>query len=232
MSVPHTRRVSREQHEILSPNPFGAHLSIAVAFSLRFLAITAAVAGALALPRAATSQDKDISGAVSVDAVGTRLAGHDALLVGGQVSLRVGSRVSIGGFGYGMPVSVRVLEGALPEDLRLGYGGLAFGLTLASRKAIDVQASLLVGAGNAQVHAQPIGNQLGSDNFLVMEPRLTIRAPQGNRLLGAASVGYRLVGGVEDLPRLAASDLRGWTVTLSVSIGGRDPSQDPSRAPE
>ena len=28
------------------------------------------------------------------------------------------------------------------------------------------------------------------------------------------------VGGVQDLPRLDGSDLRGWTITLSLSLGG------------
>jgi hypothetical protein len=121
-----------------------------------------------------------------------------------------------------MPSSVRVVSGALPEDLRLGYGGLVLGLDLKQTSEVDVSSSLLLGAGNAQIHAQPIGNQLGSDNFLVVEPRLTLSAPSGHRLHGEFTAGYRFVVGVQDLPRLDASDLRGWTVTLSLSFGGSD----------
>lgn len=188
--------------------------------SPQFLAATATALLALSVPCAGASQDSRVAGALSVELIGTRLAGHSTVLVGGQVSVLVGSGISIGGFGYGMPESIRLVEGAVPEDLRLGYGGLAIGLTLGSSRRVGVRSSILVGAGNAQVHAQPIGNQLGSDNFLVIEPRLTLLAPTGSRLRGEAGFGYRVVKGVQDLPRLDVSDLRGWTLTLSLSLGG------------
>jgi hypothetical protein len=119
-----------------------------------------------------------------------------------------------------MAGSIRVLKGALPEDLRLGYGGLVLDVDLARGRNIGFRSSLLLGAGNAQVHAQPIGNQLGSDNFFVVEPRVGIRVPSNRRLRAELGAGYRIVKGVQDLPRLSGSDLRGWTVTMSISFGG------------
>jgi hypothetical protein len=175
---------------------------------------------AFALPFVGSAQTGSVSGSLGVDVVWTGIAGHQTLLLGGHASLRVGPRISVGGFGYGMPASIRLVEGAVPEDLRLGYGGLMLGLDLVSTKSLGLRGSLLFGAANAQIRAQPIGNQLGSDNFLVAEPRLSLYAPQGSRLSGALEAGYRFVAGVEDLPRLDTHDLRGWTLALSLSVGG------------
>jgi hypothetical protein len=188
--------------------------------SPKSVAIAVVLTVTLFLPSAGRAQDGYVTGAMAASVVGTRLAGQSGLLLGGQASLRVSSRFSVGGFGYGTAQSIRIVEGALPEDLRLGYGGLVLDVALKSTEMMDLSSSLLVGAGNAQIHAQPIGNQLGSDNFLVFEPRLNLATSRIRRVRGTLGTGYRFVAGVQDLPRLTASDLRGWTITLSVSFGG------------
>jgi hypothetical protein len=188
--------------------------------SPKSVAIAVVLTVTLFLPSAGRAQDGNVTGAMAASVVGTRLAGQSGLLLGGQASLRVSSRFSVGGFGYGTAQSIRIVEGALPEDLRLGYGGLVLDVALKSTEMMDLSSSLLVGAGNAQIHAQPIGNQLGSDNFLVFEPRLNLATSRIRRVRGTLGTGYRFVAGVQDLPRLTASDLRGWTITLSVSFGG------------
>ena len=184
------------------------------------MAVIALFLVATILPALASAQRTDVQGSLSADLMFTRIAGHTGTLLGGQAALDVGSGLALGGFGYGMLSPVRILGGALPEDLRMGYGGILARLQLASTSYFDVDGALLLGAGNAQIRAQPIGNQLGSDNFLVFEPRLGVTVPASTPLQGRLGVGYRLVRSVEDLPRLGASDLRGWTVVLTISLGG------------
>lgn len=149
----------------------------------------------------------------------SELAGEATGFLGGKAFLDIGDRLRLGGFGYGALESVRLVGGPAPEELSMGYGGVFLGLGLSDMGPAALQGELLLGAGNAQVRAQPIGNQLGSDNFMVVEPRLTLELPRGSSLRGAVEGGYRFVTGVQDLPRLSTSDLTGWTVSLQILLG-------------
>ena len=61
---------------------------------------------------------------------------------------------------------------------------------------------------------------MGSDNFLVFEPEVTVKLPSWSVVHSALGAGYRFVTGVDDLPALSGDDLRGFTVTLMVVVGG------------
>jgi len=150
----------------------------------------------------------------------SELAGSGVILLGGEAFLAIGERVRLGGFGYGTIQSANLVGGALPQDLRMGYGGVFLNAALSRTGPMDLDGELLLGAGNAQVHARPIGNQLGSDNFLVVEPRLGLEFPRRYRLRGTVELGYRFVAGVQDLPLVAAGDLRSWTLSVQVMLGG------------
>jgi len=148
----------------------------------------------------------------------SEVAGEVTAFFGGEAFLGIGERFRIGGFGYGTLESTQLVGGPAPEELSMGYGGIFVGLTLADPGLAVMDGELLVGAGNAQVRAQPVGNQLGSDNYLVIEPRLTLELPRHLPLRGTLKAGYRFVTGVQDLPRVATGDLGSWTVALQIVL--------------
>lgn len=150
----------------------------------------------------------------------TRLAGGTHSMVGVKAAVVFAGGVEIGGVGIKVlePVDISVGAGGLVE-LRTGYGGITF----AKRGLLGgrVGAGFLLAAGNAEVRALPVGNQLGSDNFLVFEPEVTLKLPSWHVVHSGLGAGFRFVTGVDDLPTLSAADLRGFTMTLMVSVGGR-----------
>jgi hypothetical protein len=62
--------------------------------------------------------------------------------------------------------------------------------------------------------------EVGSDNFLVAEPEMSILYSFFPGVHLGVSVGYRLTTGVEDLPRVSAGDLNAFTGTISLRLGG------------
>ena len=150
----------------------------------------------------------------------TNFAGGTRSMVGVKAAVVFAGGLEIGGVGIKVlqPVDISVGAGSLLE-LRTGYGGI----TVAKRGLLGgrIGASFLLGVGNAEIRALPVGNQLGSDNFLVFEPEVTLEFPSWNMVHSALGGGFRFVTGVDDLPTLTAADLRGFTVTLMVVVGGR-----------
>ncbi len=165
------------------------------------------------------SGGRDVSAMIGGLYKATRLAGGTRSMVGVKAAVVFAGGVEIGGIGIKVlaPVDISVGAGGLLE-LRTGYGGI----TVAKRRLLGsrIGAGLLLGAGNAEIRTLPVGNQLGSDNFLVFEPEVTLELPSWNVVHSALGAGFRFVTGVDDLPALRAADLRGFTVTLMVVVGG------------
>lgn len=165
------------------------------------------------------SGSRDVSALIGGLYKATRFAGGTHSMVGVKAAVVFAGGVEIGGIGIKVlePVDISVSAGGLLQ-LRTGYGGI----TVAKRGLLGgrIGAGLFLGAGNAEIRALPVGNQLGSDNFLVFEPEVTLKLPSWNVMRSALGAGFRFVTGVDDLPTLSAADLRGFTVTLMVVVGG------------
>jgi hypothetical protein len=150
----------------------------------------------------------------------SRVAKSTEPLVGGWAGLAFGKAFAVGGFGLAMPGVVELEGGGLVQELRFGYGGLMIDFRPPGEGPILVGGRILLGAGNAQIRAQPIGNQIGSDNFIVLEPQALAEMPRNSLVRGTITAGYRLVLGVQDLPGLDKSDLANWSVMFSLTVGG------------
>ena len=164
--------------------------------------------------------DQRVSARASVLYKVTRLAGGTHFLVGARAAVVFAGGLEIGGAGIKLIESVDISLGpGNMLELRTGYGGITLSKT--SLLGGPVGAGILLGAGNAEVRSPPVGNQLGSDNFFVFEPELTLALPSWKAVRSSLGVGVRLVVGVDDLPNVRARDLRGFTATLAVGLGGR-----------
>ena len=141
-------------------------------------------------------------------------------MLGGEASLHFSQHFSIGAAGGGLLKAVPVVESSsdLGTDLRMGYGGLLFGYESRTNHTVSLAGRVLLGAGNAEVRAVPVGNELGADNFLVLEPEVHLRVHTVGRLYLGFAAGYRLVLGVQDLPTVVADDLEGASLTITLLI--------------
>jgi hypothetical protein len=103
-------------------------------------------------------------------------------------------------------------------ELGMGFGGVVLEYIGAIRSRYGIGAGVLVGGGNARVRDPIVGTELGSDNFIVLQPEAVIRVQLLTAVEAALSLGYRLVGGVEDLPGLRPGDLRSYVASLSIRV--------------
>lgn len=129
------------------------------------------------------------------------------LRVGGEAALPLGG------------VRLSTDESPARSELRLGYGGVRLDFDRSTPETRDPwRLSLLAGAGIARVRTAPLGVDLGSRNFFLIEPglhrNLTTRGP----FTLSASVGFRLVAGGEGLPGVRPRDLQGASTTVTLDF--------------
>ena len=149
---------------------------------------------------------------------GSRVAGADRLFLGGWAGLVFGNRLAIGGGGLALMENVELVGTGF--DLGMGYGGLTLRYWIPWSSRVTGELGILLGAGHAQVRSLVTGTEVGSDNFGVVEPELSVLITTLPWLHLGASGGYRMAWGVEDLPRVAVNDLRSFTASISLRLGG------------
>jgi hypothetical protein len=153
---------------------------------------------------------------------GSEVAGQYRAHVGGWAGLVFGNRITVGGGGLAMleDVELAAAQAGSGFDLGMGYGGLQIRLRQPLGMSFAVEGGALLGAGHAEVRDLVQRRELGADNFYVIEPDISVFYSFLPGVHVGAAAGYRVVWGVEDLPRVAAEDLRGLTTALTLKIGG------------
>jgi hypothetical protein len=152
-----------------------------------------------------------------------QIAGADRYFLGGWGGLVFGDHFVLGGGGLALTEDVELpgSEFSTGFDLGFGYGGLFLRYWDDFSHLLTGEAGLFLGAGHAEVRDRLAGREVGSDNFLVVEPEASLFCTVLPYLHLGISGGYRMVFGVEDLPRVSADDLQSFTGTLSLRLGGR-----------
>jgi hypothetical protein len=161
-----------------------------------------------------------LDGSIGIFLRGTRVIETTEAMAGGEASLHFFEHLSFGAAGGGLLQAAPVAESAadVGTELTMGYGGLLVGYESGGRGGVTWAARALLGAGHASIRALPVGNELGADNFLVLEPEIQLRVRTFGAMYLALSVGHRLVGAVQDLPTLGGDDLEGTSFTVLVLI--------------
>jgi hypothetical protein len=105
---------------------------------------------------------------------GGQVAGANRIFLGGSIGLVFGGRFAIGGAGLALTENVELegSENSTGFDLGMGYGGLTLQYWHPLTQRLTGEAGLLIGAGHAQVRSLITGNEVGADNFAVMEPEI------------------------------------------------------------
>ncbi len=153
----------------------------------------------------------------------SQISDRGRIHLGGWAGLVLGNHFALGGGGLALLEAVELsgTEAGTGFDLRMGYGGIVGRWWEPLPAGLTGEAGLLLGAGHGEVTDRLTGRELGADNFLVGEPEVGFSFSPFPGLHGGASVGYRMVWGVGDLPRVSEKDLRAWTWTLFVRVGAR-----------
>lgn len=153
----------------------------------------------------------------------TSVRSRTTTFTGGRLLLHPRPRFFFGGGGWVLNGD-QALEGAGSDtglQLRMAYGGAVVGGTVAPVGPLAVTGSVLMGAGNARILVRAVGAEIAADNFLVLEPTLSLQATPREPFVVQGTVGYRWVTGVEDISGVTAPQLRGLGVTLAVGIHPR-----------
>lgn len=151
----------------------------------------------------------------------TRIAGRPRAAFGIWAGLRMDDRYFVSGGGVALLRSVPAGDSGADSgvELDVGYGGVMAGYVLWPAAPWSVSGRLLAGAGHATATNRLLAAEVGADNFLLLEPALSLRwHPTGvvGVSLGAA---FRLSAGVDDLPGVDGGDLGGPSVYLGVQLG-------------
>ena len=142
-------------------------------------------------------------------------------MVGGDARISLGTSFSVGGGGWVLtkPLGISGAAGASDLEVAVSYGGVQSEYRLGPSQGAAIALRLLVGAGSAKVSLPIVGTELAADNFGVIEPEVVGLLPLYDFAALRTQVGYRFVYGVEDLPQIDATHLRGVTLTLALSFG-------------
>jgi hypothetical protein len=150
------------------------------------------------------------------------IAGVRGPLLGGWVGLVFGERFVLGGGGVTLleDVDLPGLEASTGFDLGMGYGGVVLKYRSPLSSRLTGEGGFLLGAGHAEVRDRLAGREVGAENFLTLEPEVTLYLDLFRSASVGVGLGYRFAWGVEDLPSATAQDLRSALGSLSLRIGG------------
>lgn len=151
----------------------------------------------------------------------TDLSGRRRALAGVRGGLALGRRFLIGGEGTALLSTVPVDDRGTASgfDLDVGYGGVVLGFRPNPARAWSLSTGVLLGAGHATVRDPAAGSEVGADNFVIAVPELSLSWRPLTWIGVSAGGGYRLVGGVNDLPGVASGELGGPSLTLELHLG-------------
>ena len=188
-----------------------------------FLALLLALPGPLwAQAGSDPSSQNRVSATVSIVLKGGQIAEQNRLHLGGWAGLVFAENLAIGGGGFALLKQVELAgsEGETGFNLDVGYGGLVFRYWEPLIENLTGEVGVLFGAGHAEVRDQLTSAEVGSDNFLVAEPEMSVFYSVFSGIHVGVSVGYRLTSGVEDLPSVSSGDLNAFTGSFSLRWGG------------
>jgi hypothetical protein len=168
-----------------------------------------------------------LTGLAEVSARAARFHGSVRPLLGvvGLLGLSEEWRLGGGGLLVSGGTELKTTGPLAGSQLHMGYGGVVLERTL---RVIPVErlsnpsslnGRILLGVGNASVRDPVTRIRFRSDNFAVVEPALLLVLRPHAWLGGAALASYRIAMGVEDLGEVDASELRGWSIGLSLQLG-------------
>lgn len=161
-----------------------------------------------------------------------RVADRTTIFSGGAALLRLTRSWSVGGAGYVQNGASRLRIGGSDADVAVGYGGLLLEWsppTASPAAGTPADAGpdpsftwgvrLLLGAGNAEIRSPTVGSRIGSDNFSVTEPGVSLGIRRWQFVEVGAQALYRLAFFVDDLGEIGSDDVGGASLGFFVRIG-------------
>jgi hypothetical protein len=182
------------------------------ALALLILGAPQAVAAQTADRRAQASFEVSLAESTVLDAGSTLLGAAGLLSLGGRFAFGAAGALMLGS------ATVESSGAGSDLDLRMGYGGVLFHVTLVGSGDRYVALRGLIGAGNAKINEPVVGFEIGAENFGVIEPELVGALTLAGPLQVGLGAGYRHVFGVNDLPGIAPADLEGFSAAARLSV--------------
>lgn len=199
-----------------------------------FVTLAGTLCGASALagqdagePSPSLGNDGAVAGELRLAPTIGVIHGSPAGFLRASALLHVSERLAIGGEAVLSLTRVRTTPPSSTDrsELSVRYGGIVASFGRPGAAPSDPwSASLLVGTGTARVHSSLLDTEIGTDNFLVLEPAVERDlGPLGRLPLNArVRASWRLPLGLESLPSVTQADLRGFSLGVSLGVR-RDP---------
>ena len=128
----------------------------------------------------------------------------------------------IGGYGQGESFGQRRYNNR-NYDVTLGSGGFWLGYAYPSHKLLHLYSSLKLGWGSAGLRRQdddPFDNDDINDSVFVIAPEVGAEVNIIHCFRIGFTAGYRVVGGLHDLPGFSSNDFNSPTLALTFRFGG------------
>jgi hypothetical protein len=155
----------------------------------------------------------------------TRLAGHDAILVGARGGWIIDHAFVVGVAGFGSASrrvdAGQVLPSGRAAGLEFGYGGVDLGWVSRPGDRVHLTLGLLLGGGAVSFNdpARLDDGWIGpTDEFLVVEPSAALELRVTRSVRVAAGGGYRIVTGARSAT-VRSADLRAPAAGLTLKLG-------------
>jgi hypothetical protein len=116
---------------------------------------------------------------------------------------------------------IRVSPDDSPDraELTLGYGGLGLRYHPGSGSGSNgLILGTLLGAGTARVSSALVNQEVGTDNFFVIEPSAAYQWYVRGPLIASIALGYRFTPGSDPLPSLPAGEIQGTVVSAAFRL--------------
>jgi hypothetical protein len=151
--------------------------------------------------------------------------GQFAFMTGGRGAITINNRYTIGGAGYGIANSIRLMDSNTDttRNFKMGYGGLELGYIFFPGEKVNVGGSVLFALGAAFLQNKPKsdGEKLIDNDFRiipVLEPSLYCELTLNSLMRLHTGISYRYVNHTR-LNYIKDQDIRGFTCFVGLLFG-------------
>lgn len=196
--------------------------------AVRFLAALLVLVGILGFSEALQAQqgpslgpDGEVGASLALRSGASMVADRFMPLLGLEGGLRLSESVEATAEGVLALRRIRVSPDDSPDrvELTLGYGGVGIRYHPGSGSGSNgLSLGALLGAGTARVRSALVDQEIGTDNFFVVEPSAAYQWYVRGPLIASLAVGYRFTPGSDPLPSLPAGEIQGTVFSAALRL--------------
>lgn len=167
----------------------------------------------------ALGPDGHVGGWLGLGTGGTMLRGESVQTLLPEVHVQLSPTLRVGLQGTTLLRGVRTSPDDAPDrsEVRLGYAGIRVEW-YSDWRNLHLRPGVVLGGATARLRSTLLDQEVGSRNFIFLEPQIRRSLFGGHRLRADAMASYRIPLGSPSLPGLSVDQLRGGSVGLIMEV--------------